>query len=390
MTLACRSLRKGMVNIMADLLKCREEIDKIDKQIVKLIEHRMKIAEEVAEYKRNSGKQVLDKEREQQKIEAVKALAGNTFNKQGIQELFKQIMSMSRKLQYSMLNEDNSEFTSCRELPRDKDTKVVFFGVKGSYTEQAMEEYFGKEIDSFPASTFREVMSKVKEGNAEYGVLPIENTTTGGITDCYDLLIEFDNYIVAEHVIKVDQALMGLPGSDISTIKKVYSHPQGILQSRGYLSKYPDITAIETESTAYAAKKVLEDNDKTQAAVAGIRAAKAYGLTVLAENINDEEGNSTRFIIITNKKIYLENSDKVSICFSIPHKSGTLYNILSHINYNDLSMTKIESRPLQGKKFEYRFFIDYEGNFKDASVRNTLSGIRSEALELKILGNYTT
>lgn len=373
---------------MSDIQKFRDEIDNIDKQIVELIEKRMRIAIDVAEYKRSTGKQILDKVREQEKIESVTALAHDAFNKQSIKELYKQIMAMSRRLQHSILNETHTDFTYYKELPRSKDTKVVFFGPKGSYTEQAMEEYFGTDIESFSVNTFKEVMAKVKEGAAEYGVLPIENTTTGGITDCYDLLVEFDNYIVAEHIIKVNQALLGISGSDINSIKKVYSHPQGILQSKGFLSKYPNMDAIEVESTSFAAKKIYEDGDELQAAIAGIRASRAYNLKVLAENINDEDENSTRFIIITNKKIYLKNSNKVSICFSIPHESGTLYNILSNITYNNLSMTKIESRPLAGKRFEYRFFVDYEGNFNDAAVLNTLSGIKSEALDLKILGNY--
>ena len=122
-------------------------------------------------------------------------------------------------------------------------------------------------------------------------------------------------------------------------------------------------------STAAAAKKVFIDQDKTQAAVAGIQAAKTYHLEVLASNINHEQGNSTRFIIITNKKIFLKNSDKVSICFSIPHQSGSLYTMLSHIIYNNLNMTKIESRPLPGRNFEYRFFVDFEGNFGEAEFQ---------------------
>lgn len=371
------------------LEKCREELDEIDKQIVSLFEHRMKIAKEVASFKKDTGKKILDRERENKKLETVANLTSNEFNRHGVQELFSQIMAISRKLQYSMMPAEELGFLKTDCLLKEKEVKVVFFGVSGSYTEQAMEEYFGDGVTSFPASTFKEVMSAVKEKKVDYGILPIENTTTGGITDCYDLLVEYDHYIVAEHVIKVNQALLGLKDAEIADIRTVYSHPQGILQSRGFLSSYPAMTAVESgSSTAGSAKKVLEENDKTQAAIAGIRAAKTYDLKVLAENINDEDVNSTRFIVITNKKIFLQDSKKVSICFSIPHESGSLYNMLSHIIYNNLSMTKIESRPIAGKKFEYRFFVDFEGNFEDAAVRNTLMGIGSEALEYKILGNY--
>lgn len=372
-----------------DLKQCREEIDKIDKKIVDLFEQRMEICKEVAEYKKNTGKKILDMEREKQKIEAVEAYASNEFNRHGVAELFSHIMSMSRKLQYSLLmHSEDSAFTSIDELPKGKDTKVIFFGTSGSYTEQAMEECFGNSVQRFPAETFREVMAAVKDGIADYGVLPIENTTTGGITDNYDLLVEFDNCIIAEHVIQVEHALLALPDAEMSDIKTVYSHPQAIMQSKLFLADYPEIKIVEHGSTASCAKKVMEDKDISQAAIGSKRAGMNYGLKIMAEHINYEDKNSTRFIIITNKKQYKKGADKVSICFTLPHESGSLYSMLSHIIYNNRNMTKIESRPLSGRPFEYRFFVDFEGSLEEAAVRNTLAGIKEEALELKILGNY--
>ncbi len=385
-----RSIDNGG-NTMVDLQKCREDIDKIDRQIVELFEQRMKVSTAVAEYKISTGKQVLDKEREEQKLNAVEALVTSEFNRHGVRELFSQIMSMSRKLQYSMMESKKDRgFTRITSIPKTEQTKVVFFGVNGSYTEQAMEECFGTKITSFPAKTFRDVMEAVAQGVADYGVLPIENTTTGGITDIYDLLVEYDNHIIAEHVIKVEQALLALPGAKLDEICKVYSHPQGILQSRKFLEQYPKMETIEEGSTAGCAKKILEDQDLRQAAIASVRAAKTYGLEVLASHINHEDSNSTRFIIISNKKEYCADADKMSICFSLLHESGTLYSMLSHIIYNNLNMSKIESRPLAGKKFEYRFFVDFDGCIEDASVINTLRGIEAEALDMKILGNYHT
>ncbi len=376
---------------MVDLQKCRQKIDDIDKQIVELFEQRMKVATEVAKFKIDSGKQVLDPEREEQKLNAVEELVKNDYNRHAVRELFTQIMSMSRKLQYSMMNSDQSRgFLRIKSIPKTKDTKVVFFGNHGSYAEQAMEECFGTEITSFPAATFHDVMATVAEKRADYGVLPIENSTTGGIDDIYDLLVEFDNHIIAEHVIKVEQALLALPGANLENIRKVYSHPQAILQSRKFLEQHSYMQSLEQGSTASCAKKVLDDQDMTQAAIASIRAAKTYGLEVLATHINYENVNSTRFIIISNKKEYCENADKMSICFSLLHESGTLYNMLSHIIYNDLNMSKIESRPLAGKKFEYRFFVDFDGCIEDAGVINALRGIEEEALQIKILGNYHT
>ncbi len=376
---------------MVDLKDSREEIDRIDQQIVALFERRMQVAQDVAEYKRSIGKPVFDKEREDAKLAAVKKLCTNDFNGHAVKEVFKQLMSISRRYQYTLNHESaKSAFSVLSNLPRTQDVKVVFFGAPGSYSEQAMEECFGSRVQGTPAATFHEVMSAVRENRADFGVLPIENTTTGGITDSYDLLVEFDNYIVGEHVLRIDQALLGLPGASLRDIRTVYSHGQGILQSRKFLEGHPQMRAVESGSTAGGARKVAEEKDPSQAAIASVRAAEKYGLCVLAEKINYEDTNATRFIIITNRKEHLDAADKVSICFSLPHETGSLYNMLSNIIYNDLNMTKIESRPLPGRNFEYRFFVDFEGSLQQAAVQNTLACIRAEALEMKILGNYRT
>ena len=372
---------------MIDLAQSRESIDRIDKQIVALFEERMKVAGDVAEYKRNTGKKVFDPVREQEKLETLSGLVSSDFNKRAVEELFSQIMSISRKYQYSLLTEEVERFEEISGLPKSKETKVCFFGAPGSYTEQAMEDCFGTEVESFPAATFKEVMEAVQNERADYGVLPIENSTTGGITDSYDLLMEYDNYIVGEHVVKIEHALLALPGAELTDIRTVYSHAQGISQCKKFLEENPQIDTAVMASTSESAKQVMLSGDRTKAAIAGKRAAELYGLQVLRECLNTEDVNSTRFIIVSKRKEYQSCANKVSVCFELPHESGSLYKMLSHIMYNNLSMTKIESRPIAGKKFEYRFFVDFEGQLKDAAVKNTLNGIRQEASRLKVLGN---
>ncbi|MBR3771893.1 MAG: bifunctional chorismate mutase/prephenate dehydratase, partial [Clostridium sp.] len=227
-------------------------------------------------------------------------------------------------------------------------------------------------------------------GNAYYGVLPIENSSTGGITDIFDLLIDYDNYIVGEHELKVDQCLIGLPGTKIEQIEKVYSHEQGLLQCAKFLEEHKNIQQIPYMSTAISAKKVSEDKNPAQAAIASKRAAKCYGLEVLAENINQEVMNATRFIVVCREQICLKDSNKVSICFQLPHECGSLYNMISNFIYNNLNMTKIESRPIEGKKWEYRFFVEVEGNLIEPGIQNALFGIQEEASRCRILGNFKT
>lgn len=376
---------------MTDLLTLRGQIDEIDKEIVSLYERRMKISEQVAEYKIETGKKVFDRQREKEKLAVLKSLADNDFNRHGIAELFEQIMSMSRKLQYQMLTDRGAlgklPFIGVDKLDTEK-ARVVFQGADGAYSQAAMMQYFGEQISSFHVDTFRDAMIAIDEGSADFAVLPIENSTAGIVSEIYDLLAEFENYIVGEQVIKIEHCLMALPGTKLSDIHTVYSHPQSLMQSARFLLEYPSWKQISMKNNAFAAKKVQEDQDKSQAAIASEYAARLYGLEVLEKGVNQSSSNSTRFIIVTNQKIFKKDAKKVSICFEVPHESGSLYHMLSHIIYNNLNMSKIESRPIEERNWEYRFFIDFDGNLGDSAVKNALRGLREEARNMRILGNY--
>ena len=181
-------------------------------------------------------------------------------------------------------------------------------------------------------------MEDVTHGKADYAVLPIENSTAGIVADIYDLLMEYKLYIVGEQIIRVDHVLLGMPDAQIKDIREVCSHPQGLAQCKAFLEENPSWKKKEVENTAGAAKKVSEVGDKGVAAIASREAGEVFGLKVLAENICREKANSTRFIIVSRKPEYEEKAGKISICFELPHESGTLYNILSHFLYNDLNL----------------------------------------------------
>ncbi len=374
-----------------DLSKCRSEIDEIDRQLVELYEKRMEVSEKVAAYKIATGKKVLDQEREKQKLEAVQALAGNDFNKHGVKELFEQIMTMSRKKQYQLIQESGSmnrlPFIEVDSLVK-KGIRVVYQGAQGSYSEAAMKKFFGEEINSFSVDTFRDAMTAIEEGTADYAVLPIENSTAGIVSQIYDLLVEYENYIVGEQIIPIRHCLLAPEGAGMDTIQTVFSHAQSLMQSEHFLSEHPGWRQESMQNNAFAAAKVAREGNITQAAIASEYAAKTYGLQILKEGINQAENNSTRFIIVTNQKVFQKDASKISICLEISHESGSLYHILSHFIYNDLNMTKIESRPIEERNWEYRFFIDFEGNLNQSSVKNALRGLRDEAKNMRILGNY--
>lgn len=386
-----RQEKKGMVRKMKDLLELRDEIDKIDQQIVSLYEQRMKISEQVAGYKISTGKKVFDKERENQKLSTLTALADSSFTRHGIRELFEQIMAMSRKKQYQLLTEhgiiDKPDFVEIEKL-NYADARIVFQGVEGAYSQMALKEYFGEHTNSYHVETWRDAMEAIKNGEADYAVLPIENSSAGIVPENYDLLVEYDNCIVGEQIIKIDHALLGVKGAKLSDIDTVYSHPQALMQCSKYLEEHREWDKKSLKNTAASAQKIQQDGRKNQAAIANIKTADIYGLEVLDEAIQNNQDNSTRFIIVTGKKIYEKNAGKISICFEVPHESGSLYHMLSHFIYNDLNMNKIESRPVEGQAWEYRFFVDFDGNLKDGAVQNALSGLKEEANHVKILGNY--
>lgn len=375
---------------MADLQELRKEIDRIDKEMVCLFEERMEICKNVAEYKIETGKKVFDREREDAKIEAVQSLTNSEINRLGVEELFRQIMSISRKLQYKLLAQhgimEKSSFQPVDTLNKENAT-VVFQGIEGSYSYAAMKEYFGADVKNIHVKTFRNAMETIAEGKADYAVLPIENSTAGSVREIYDLLVEFDNYIVGEQIIEIKQCLLTVPGAAKEDIKIVYSHPQSLMQSAGYLRKQ-GWKQISMENNAFAAKKVADEGDKTQAAIAGRHAGELYGLNILEEGVNDSELNSTRFIIVCKEKKFLKNAGKVSICFEIPHESGSLYKTLSHFIYNGINLCNIESRPIPEKNWEYRFFIEFEGNLEDSAVQNALGSLKEETRNMIVFGNY--
>lgn len=376
---------------MASLEELRVKLDEIDDQIAGLYEQRMEVCAEVGEYKIKAGRKVFDRQREKEKLADVASKVNGEFNRKGIQELYQQLMSMSRKLQYQQLVEAGAlgrlPFIRIDDLDK-KNARVVFQGTEGAYSQAAMHQFFGEDVNSFHVRTFRDAMDAIEEGSADYAVLPIENSTAGPVIEMYDLLDEFENYIVAETILPVVHTLAGLPGTELSDVQRVYSKAEALMQTARFLDDHSDWQRISVVNTAIAAQKVLKDQDKSQAAVCSAYAAGVHGLEVLVDGINDDADNSTRFIVVTNQKIFLNDASKISIRFELPHQSGSLYRILSHFIYNDLNMTKIESRPIKGRPWEYCFFVDFEGNLEDAAVKNALRGLREEAQNLKILGNY--
>lgn len=375
---------------MNELLKIREQIDEADKALLENFEKRMELCKQVAEYKLRTGKAVFDRQREIEKIERLKSLASDDFYAHCSEELFTQIMSMSRKMQYALLQlegvNNDIGFDVVKEIPKE-DVHVVYQGIPGAYSQQATNLYFGENVSCHCVNTFKDAMIDLSKDRADYAVLPFENSTAGIVTEVFDLIVEFDNYIVDTFEVPVDHAILGVKGATLDDIKTVYSHKQALLQSEKYLDEmgWDKVTYL---NTAISAKFVADKNDKTIAAVASKQAAEIYGLDVLAEHVNQAYGNATKFIVISRRKVARRDAKNICISFEMPNESGSLYTMLSHIIYNDLNMTMIQSRPVPDRNWEYRFYVEFEGKASQSGVVNALSGIYAESKNMKILGNY--
>ncbi len=308
-----------------------------------------------------------------------------------IVELYQKRMRLTEELVGKRLMEGGKIF-GYRQVGRldFHGARVLFQGVEGAYSQQAMQTFFGADIKSGHVGTWRDAMEAIAAKEADYAVLPIENSSAGIVSENYDLLVEYDNSIIGEQIIKIEHCLLGLCDARLSDITDVYSHAQALAQCSAYLGARPDWQTHGTRNTAGAAKKVKEDGVKGRAAIASKITKDIYGLKVLEEGIQNNASNSTRFIIVTGERVFSKGAGKISICFEIPraNESGSLYRTLSHLIYNNLNMKKIESRPIQGRPWEYRFFIDFEGSLTDGAVQNALQGLWGVTVNLKILGNY--
>jgi chorismate mutase/prephenate dehydratase len=375
---------------MDKLLEIRDQIDNADRELVKYFERRMELCKDVAEYKFQTGKPVFDRKRELEKIEKLRNIASDEFYAHCVEELFEQIMSMSRKMQYSLLREEgvNNDigFEMVEEIPKD-DVEVIYQGMPGAYSQQATHKYFGNDVSCHYVKTFRDAMIELSNGKGDYAVLPFENSTAGIVTEVFDLMVEYDCYILDTFDIPIDHAVLGVKGATLEDINKVYSHKQALDQSEVYLDG-KGWDRVSYLNTATSAKLVADTNDKSVAAIASEKAAEIYGLDILDRHVNSAYGNATKFIVVSRKKIARKDAKTICISFEMPHESGSLYTMLSHLIYNDINMTMIQSRPIKDRNWQYRFYIEFEGTAHQSGVVNALSGINAEAHNMKILGNY--
>jgi chorismate mutase/prephenate dehydratase len=345
----------------------RKRIDEIDARIVELISSRIKVAEDIGREKEKQGKQIQDREREGLVLENVRNIARReNIGEKDIENIYRYILTVSKRRQ---------------------GVEVAFQGEIGAYSEEAAFQFFGTSIRINPCETLDDVFKAVERDEVQFGVVPIENSLEGSISQVYDLLLDSSLKVSGEIELRVVHCLIGVPESRLDLIKKVYSHPQALGQCKTFL-RHLGCELIPTYDTAGSVKMIKEKGTTEGGAVASARAAEIYGMKILAREIEDNPNNFTRFFILAKQDSPPTGNDKTSIVFSVKHKPGALYESLKDLASKNINLTKIESRPTRQKPWEYNFYLDFEGHREDKVFQEALESLEKSSLFVKVLGSY--
>lgn len=374
-----------------DIDNKRKTIDEIDSELFSLFAKRMRVSEEIARIKSEGNISILNTQREEEVLKNAESAVPDEYVTYA-QTFANFVMELSRTRQRSIINSKTPErgrfFNEIKNpRPRVKNPRVAVQGVPGSFAGKAASNMYGDaKLEFLP--NWEEVFKALCGGLVDYGVLPVENSTAGSVIDVYDLLLKYKCFIVKGIQLPVAHSLLGVPGSNISDIKNVYSHPHAFPQCGSFFEKHPELIKNPCFNTAIAAKMVAEAKDKSKAAIACAECSDIYGLDILEESIQDSSLNTTRFISISNKFELYPDANKISFVVSLPHVTGSLYRTLSKFALSGFNLTKIESRPDPDTPFEYYFYIDFIGSVKSENIVNLLSSLSVELPFFNFLGNY--
>ena len=372
---------------MRDLSEIRSDIDRLDDELIDLFKKRMDCAKEVGYYKLEKNIPVLNQKRENEILDDVQKKGGEYGLYARL--LFSNIMELSRALQHNIVcsgKELRDKIKNAPEMPDEKNVTVAYQGIKGANSHEAALKLFpNAELKNY--KSFGDVFEAVNNSEATFGILPVENSTAGSVSAVYDLILQYRFYIVGALEMPIDYCLAGLKQSEFSDIETVLSHPQALSQCSEYCGKH-NLTPVPCANTAVAARDTMREKRLNYAAICSYKAAEEYGLKILDNHLQDNPHNATRFIVIS-KQLYIgSDANKISLCFSLPHVTGSLYGLLCRFNSLGLNLTKIESRPIAAKDFEYLFYLDFSGSAHNNQVIDLLSQLSEEMPEFSFLGNY--
>lgn len=377
-----------------ELSEIRKEIDAVDEEMTKLFVRRMACADQVAAAKRGTGKPVLDPGREREILAKVAERVGPALESEG-KLLFSTLLSVSRGRQRAQLADDGmfakamAEAMSATPAIFPSKANVACPGAEGGYSQQAAVA-FVKFPSLFYFRDFESVFTAVEEGMCEYGVLPIENSTAGSVTQVYDLMAKHDFKIAKALKLRIRHVLLAPKGVKLADVKEIASHPQAIAQCAEFLKAHQGVRSVPASNTAAAAAELAKSGRKDAAVIASRECAELYGLDILADDISDTTSNFTRFICISRKTEIYPDANKFSLMMSLSHRPGSLADILIRFGAVGVNLTKLESRPVPGSDFEFRFIFDFEASPHDVRVVKLLSSLASdpEVEHFTFLGAY--
>ena len=376
-----------------DLKDIRTNIDEIDDQLVKLFARRMDCARQIAETKRETGRPIRDRAREREIVNRLTRAAGDAYAPY-VRDLYNHIFDLSRGYQSSLMDRPNDlggqiaralEETEGRRLPDH--ALVACQGVEGSYQQQACEKLFAYP-DILYFDSFDGVFSAVEKGMCRYGILPIENSTAGSVTQVYDLMEKHHFYICGAQKLRIDHRLLRKNGHSSVPIREVVSHEQALRQCSDYLSAHPEIKVTRMENTATAAEYVANCERDDIAAIASKVCADLYGLDIVDSDISNSQSNYTRFICISRKLEIYPGAGKISLMLNLAHEPGSLNAVVSRLAIAGVNLLKLESRPMPGREFEFRFFFDMAASVEDPDVVRLLEELEGRCDRFTFLGCY--
>ncbi len=372
----------------------RQEIDGIDKELLELFQKRMKTCAELAEYKKKKEIPISDESRERQKLAMVteQSEEGMTdYNR----NLFGVVMDLSKAYQQK-LNRAHSEWEKViseaienTEKTLPKYPFVACQGVEGAYSQIAADKIFKTKTNIMYCTDFEGVFAAVDKGMCRYGILPVENSTAGSVNRIYDLMTKYNFYIVRALRLRIDHNLLAKHGTKVADIKEIFSHEQAISQCSQYLKQFPDVKVTVCENTAVAAKMVAESERSDVAALSSRSCAELYDLEMLDKCVQDQENNYTRFICISKNLEIYPGSDKTSMMMSVSHKPGGLYKILSRFFVLGINLTKLESRPIPDRDFEFMFYVDLETSVYSEEFIQAVCEMDNICESFRYLGSYS-
>lgn len=375
-----------------DLSYYREQIDQIDDELIQLFARRMETAAQIAQWKRQAGKPVMDAGRERAKLLDVMEKCPEEFKDYAV-SLYSLLFELSRSYQHRILDSSSAlteQITAAVENTDPlfpKTATVACQGVEGAYSQLACEKLF-RLPDIFYFNSFDAVFSAIEKGLCRYGIIPLENSTAGSVNKVYDLMMRHNFRIVRSVRLKVDHNLLVKPGTRMEDIKEIYSHEQAINQCARYLQKFSGVKIIPCENTAMAAKYVSEAGGGA-AALSSRSCAKLYGLTCLEESVQDQGNNYTRFICISKDLEIYPGADRTSLMLVLPHTPGSLYKVLSRFYALGINLNKLESRPLPERDFEFMFYFDLDTPVYSPQFIQLMGELQNICEEFNYLGSYS-